>query len=142
MNYDRRKDSGFSLIELIAAVAIVGILATVAYPSYSDYVTRSHRTDGMELLSEIMSQQQRYALRKRTFTNDLTKLGYASGTVTSKEGYYTVSAAICGVGIGLERCVNLTAAPMASGPQNGDGNLTLNSRGEKSWNSKDGWYHR
>ncbi len=42
-----RKQSGFTLIELMIVVAIVGILAAVAIPAYQDYIARSQVSEGM-----------------------------------------------------------------------------------------------
>ena len=133
---------GFTLIELVVVVAIVGILASVAYPSYVSFVQRGHRTDAMETLNEIMAQQQRYVLRKRTFTLDLTLLGYDTATVATEDRFYNVSTGLCGGGATIARCVRLTATPQPGTSQVGDGALTLDSRGQKTWNGQDGWYHR
>lgn len=46
-----RKESGFTLIELMIVVAIVGILASVAIPLYSTYTVRARVTEGLALMS-------------------------------------------------------------------------------------------
>lgn len=131
-----KQNKGFTLLELMIVVAIVGILAAVAVPSYTEHVTKSNRTEAMELLTEIMSAQQRYATKNRTYTVTSTDLGYPV-TVTTRSGFYNITFAACGGNI--RRCVLLTATPTAGGRQDGDGNITLNSRGAKQINGTDGW---
>ena len=134
------KQGGFSLIELVVVVLIIGILASVATPIYRDYVQRGYRADAMETLTDMMAQQQRFVLRQRTFTTTLTLLGYGSNTVETDNGYYNVTASAgCG---NINRCVLLTATPIAGKSQDGDGIITLSSRGEKQWNGQDGWNHK
>lgn len=135
---------GFTLLELMIVVSIVGILAAVALPSYSRYVIRANRTDAMESLTQMMSAQQRYANRNRTYTNDLTQMNYAA-TPTTGNGLYSIQATDCNglaVAADLVRCVRLTATPVAGSAQINDGVITFNSRGTKMWNGKPGWEHK
>lgn len=44
-NFPHRKQTGFTLIELMIVVAIVGILTAVALPSYLSYVKRGQRAE-------------------------------------------------------------------------------------------------
>ena len=134
---------GFTLIELMIVVAIVGILTAFAYPNYISYIDRSSRVDGMEKLNEVMAQQQRYVLRQRTYTINLSNLGYADsafaipGQLDTDRSYYGISAAAC-PGIALNRCVLLTATPDPDDRQANDGMLTLNSNQQKTHIRNDG----
>jgi type IV pilus assembly protein PilE len=47
----RRRQRGFTLVELMVAVAVMGILSAIAYPSYSSHVRQSRTADAVALLA-------------------------------------------------------------------------------------------
>lgn len=56
-----KRQSGFTLIELMIAVAVVSILASLALPSYSAYVTRARVPKGLVALTTYYARmEQRY----------------------------------------------------------------------------------
>ena len=67
---------GFTLLELLIAVAIFGLLAAFAYPSYLDHARKTKRSAAKSALIELSSRQTQYHLDNKTYTSDLTNLGY------------------------------------------------------------------
>lgn len=51
---------GFTLIELMITVAIVGILTAVAYPAYRNYMLRAQIMNGINGMSTMSANLQRY----------------------------------------------------------------------------------
>ncbi|MFD2168100.1 type IV pilin protein [Thalassotalea euphylliae] len=88
---------GFTLIEAMIAVAIIGILAAIAYPSYTEYVVQSNRTEGQRELLRVANLMEQYYLDNRAYTEDLTKLGLSSADNWATEsGLYKLSSSVTG----------------------------------------------
>ncbi len=90
----RRAMAGFTFVELLITVAIIGVLATIAYPSYTDFVKRSNRTEGQRELLRIAGLMEQYFLDQRLYTSDLSALGFSSSTVTTENGHYSIKATV------------------------------------------------
>ena len=127
---------GFNLIELMVVVAIIGIIATVAVPSYQKNVTKSARGEGMTETLDVMRAQENFFANNFTYTTDLRNLNY-SNPHTTANGRYSIAASTCAGGLALTQCVLLTAT--AIGGQVDDGNLTLDSQGNRTHGSNNSW---
>lgn len=68
---------GFTLIELMVVVAIVGILASIAYPSYTENVRTSRRTDAKTALLDFATRQERFFTMQNRYSASPGTLGYA-----------------------------------------------------------------
>lgn len=65
----RKRNAGFTLMEVMVVVAIIGILAAVAYPSYSGYVARARRADAQATLLQAAQFMQRFYAANSTFAS-------------------------------------------------------------------------
>ncbi len=123
MNGNRQ--GGFTLIEAMIVVAIIAILAAIAYPSYTEYVLRGNRTEGMALLNEAAARQERYFAQNNTYTDTVADLNM---NAQSPHGYYTLSISNVGA-----NTYTLTAATANSQTRDTKcGNLGLDQAGAKS----------
>lgn len=92
MKLRKFNSNGFTLIEVMIVVAIIGILATISYPSYTQYVTQSNRTEGQRELLRIANLMEQRFLDMRAYTNDLRNLGFSNATYTTESGLYVISS--------------------------------------------------
>lgn len=126
-------------------VVIIGILASIAYPSYTKYVRKARRSDAQTALLNAANRQEKfftecnwYASSLGTSTNCATKTtGVLAVPVTSPAGHYTLSLAagpIDTTNCSAYTCgYTLTATPVTTGPQKGDGMLRIDSTGIRQW---------
>lgn len=93
--YDVRskKNSGFTLIEMLTAIIIVGVLASIAAPNFLGLLNRNRLNQALEEVEGAIRESQRLAMRRgKTCTVNFT----STGTGSSKYSVVQASAATTG----------------------------------------------
>jgi len=122
------KSYGFTLVELLITVAIVGILAGVAYPSYTDFVKRSNRSEGQRELLRYANLQEQVYVDSRSYAADMTGLGASTASIDTESGNYTIS-------VSAQSATTFTLQAVAKSTQTSDSGcttLTIDQIGTKT----------
>jgi type IV pilus assembly protein PilE len=75
----QRSERGFTLIELMIVVTIIGLMALISVPAYRGYAERAQRTEALDDMNRLYTQQENFRLVNNTYTNNLPALGFAGG---------------------------------------------------------------
>tara|TARA_R110002124_G_scaffold41182_1_gene127866 strand:- start:1998 stop:2450 length:453 start_codon:yes stop_codon:yes gene_type:complete len=116
-----KKQSGFTLIELMIVIAIIGILVAIAYPSYQQYVIKTKRTDMMSEMHNIASEIQSRKLAQGSYSNTLIT-GLSGDYPKQGDTLYTVSF----TPNPLTSDWSIIATPKNGSQMANDGTLSLN----------------
>lgn len=122
-----RRQSGFTLIELMITVVIVGILAGIALPAYQNSVKKSHRSAAQAEMLDIANRQQQLLLASRVYTSTLSDLGYTVPADVATR--YTCTTTANNTGL---PSYTISCAPTSLQSGSGFGTLTLDSTGAKT----------
>ncbi|BDU21009.1 type IV pilin protein [Dyella sp. GSA-30] len=121
-----RRQSGFTLIEIMIVVMIVAILAAIAIPAYHRYVVRAHRTDATRTLLDLAGRQEHYFYSNNTYTTDVTALG---GTTTMAGQFYAVAITSADT---KNFSITATAIGLQATEDTECGNFTINRQGQQT----------
>lgn len=135
-----KRQTGFTLIELMIVVAIIGIIAMVAVPAYNSQTQKARRSDAQQLLMDVANRQQQYLLDARQYTTsfttlNITKDGWTCTAANCSNSFYTVTTAADNTATPPSFTITATAV----GTQVDDGNLTLNNLGTRTHAGATGW---
>ena len=131
-------DRGFTLIEVMIVVVIVAILASIAYPSYRNQVIKGNRAAAQGYMMSLASREEQIMLDKRSYPTALTNVALADSAGLIRFSVPAEVSTRYDLKIESPNPVTLvvpsyliTATPIAGGIQATDGNLTLDSTGQK-----------
>lgn len=92
-----KKQSGFTLIELMIVVAVIGVLAAVAIPQYQDYVAKTEAASIVSTLSGLKITTETHMAENGAFpaTADITipEMGMGKITLSTDEGVGSIEFA-------------------------------------------------
>lgn len=137
-----KKQSGFTLIELMMVLVIFGILSSLAYSGYTAQTTKARREDAKSALVGLAQAME----RQFTTTNDYGfAIGPADSVGTDAPIIYSDQSPVSGgvkhydlrVTVRANGTYVLNAIPAAGSPQVGDGILLLESSGLRGWDRND-----
>ncbi|BCV65827.1 type IV pilin protein [Shewanella carassii] len=129
-----KKAVGFTLIEVMITVVILGILAAIAYPSYTQYIAKSTRSEAHAALMRLANLQEQYYLDNRTYATDMTKLGLNANPFITENGHYSIASSGTG-----SFTLTATAQGVQASRDSKCKTLTLTDAGVKGGTSAECW---
>jgi type IV pilus assembly protein PilE len=127
MHKAKYRQHGFTLIELMITVAIVAILAAVAYPSYTKYVQRGYRSEGIAMLTDAVARMERYYAQNNNYTNATTLAALGITNANSTNNRYTLQAPTV-----TATTYTLSVVPINAQTSDTCGTLTIDQSGTKT----------
>ena len=75
-----KRQSGFSLVEIMVVVAIIVVVTAIALPSYRDYIIKSRLTEAFSSLASAHASAEQFWSNNRTYAGFSTATGLPANT--------------------------------------------------------------
>ena len=128
----RKRNSGFTLIELMIVVAIIGVLSVIAFNSYTEQVRKAKRAEGKGALLAAAQRLERFATNNGRYPPDLAtaNISNKSSKDDPARSPYDISIVAGATGdITTSWVLTATQSTYFTDPR--CGNLTFNNLGQK-----------
>ena len=119
-----KRQSGFTLVELMVVVAIIGLLSAVAIPNFQKYQARSKTSEAKLQLAAIYTAEASFYSDFSIYSNCLRYMGYDPAPETASRYYVTGFGVVSAINTfaytsaetsglttnGVEGCPNVTTS--------------------------------
>lgn len=88
----RKRQVGFTLIELMIVVAVIAVIAIIAVPSYIEQVRKGKRAEAVQAIGDIQLRQERWRADHSSYATLDELTGSAANTLAYNSGlkYYNI----------------------------------------------------